>query len=247
MRRSLLVTVLLTPMLLGICAETTAQIPQRFENLKVLPQTISRDSLVGVMRGIAGSLGMRCHNCHVGGDSVSLQGVNWASDSLVTKRKAREMMKMTQQINAQFISNLEERKAPSLRVECITCHRTNRIPTTLHYLLAETIEKNGVAAAVKQYRDLRETDMIRGRYDFGEASLNELGTRLVRAGKIDEAITMLELNAEFFPRSVQVLTSLGDLYRRKGNNAKALEHYEKALQIQPNNRQLQQMVAQLKG
>ena len=232
---------------LGISAQSAGQIPQRFENLKVLPASITRDSLVQVMRTMAGSLGMRCHNCHIGGDSITLQGVNWASDSMVTKRKAREMLKMTQQINAQFIANLEGRKAPNLRVECITCHRTARIPITLAQLLGETIEVEGVPAAIKRYRDLRETDMPRGRYDFGEATLNDVGSRLARANKTDEAIAMLELNHEFWPRSVQVLQTLGDLYRRKGNNAKALEYYEKGLVLQPNNRQLQQLIAQLKG
>lgn len=234
-------------LVLAISAPSVGQIPQRFENLKVLPASISRDSLVQVMRGIATSLGMRCHNCHVGGDSVTLQGVNWASDSLVTKRKARAMLEMTQLINTQFIANLEGRKAPSLRVECVTCHRTTRIPMTLAHLLGELIETEGVAAARQRYRNLRETDMVRGRYDFGEATLNELGSRLARANKTDEAIAMLELNHEFWPRSVQVLQTLGDLHRRKGNNAKALEYYEKGLAIQPNHRQLQQLIAQLKG
>ena len=42
-----------------------AQIPDKFENLKVLPKDIPQRELIDVMRGFAGALGFRCHNCHV--------------------------------------------------------------------------------------------------------------------------------------------------------------------------------------
>src|SRR5919202_4175897 len=53
-----------------ICAATPAsaaaqmQIPEKFENLKVLPKDIPRDTLVQVMRTFAMSLGVRCTYCH---------------------------------------------------------------------------------------------------------------------------------------------------------------------------------------
>lgn len=226
---------------------TSAQIPTRFENLKHFPTTIARDSLVSSMRSIATSLGVRCQYCHVGGDTITLQGMNFASDEKATKRTARHMLKMVDQINGQLLAGLENRTDPAVSVGCVTCHRGLPLPRTLAQLTMETVRKQGAAAAVQQFRDLRQTGLERGRYDFGEATLNEVSRLLAAGGDIDSAITLLELNAEYFPRSIQVLQSLGDLYRRKNNPAKALDWFEKALQLQPNNQQLQRIVQQLKS
>ena len=225
----------------------TAQVPQRFENLQHFRKDIPRDSLVLAMRDIATSLGVRCWYCHAGGDSITLQGVNFASDSLLAKRKARQMLAMVDEINNNLLTKVEGRVQPAVRVTCVTCHRTVAVPRTLTQRLAETIAAKGAAAAVAEYRQLRATEMERGRYDFGEATLNELGRNLGLAGNVDAAITMLELNAEFYPNSAQVLQSLGDLYRRKSNPAKALEYYDRVLVIQPNNRQVQDIVRELRG
>src|SRR5690349_6867594 len=72
----------------------SAQIPEKFENLQYFPKDIPRDTLVNVMRGFSFALGVRCQFCHAGGDGVSFQGVNFASDDKVTKRNARFMLRM---------------------------------------------------------------------------------------------------------------------------------------------------------
>src|SRR3982750_125622 len=57
------------------------QIPEKFENLQVLPKDIPRDTLIGVMRGFANSLGVRCTYCHVESrDSTGAERVQWARD-----------------------------------------------------------------------------------------------------------------------------------------------------------------------
>jgi tetratricopeptide (TPR) repeat protein len=243
------------PILLALCSltaalvpvRTMAQVPQQFENLKHFRRDIPRDSLVTAMRDIATALGVRCWYCHAGGDSITLQGVNFASDSLLTKRKARQMLAMVDQINNNLLSQVEGRVQPAVRVSCVTCHRTVAVPKTLQQRLTETVATSGAPAAAALYRQLRTTEMVRGRYDFGEASLNEVGRNLAVAGNVDAAIVLYELNAEFYPNSAQVLQALGDLYRRKSNNAKALEYYDRLLVIQPNNRQLQDLIRQLRG
>ena len=67
-------------------ADAAAQIPDTFDNLQVLPADIQRRALVGVMRGLAGSLGVQCDHCHVGGDPNTLEGFDFASDDKETKR-----------------------------------------------------------------------------------------------------------------------------------------------------------------
>ena len=52
-------TVLATP------RPARAQIPEKFENLQVLPKDIPRDTLLRVMRGFTAALGVRCDFCHM--------------------------------------------------------------------------------------------------------------------------------------------------------------------------------------
>ena len=78
----------------GAPAAASAQIPEKFENLRFFPTDIPRDSLLQVMRGFSFALGVRCQYCHTGGDAVSFQGVDFASDDKPQKRNARFMLRM---------------------------------------------------------------------------------------------------------------------------------------------------------
>jgi hypothetical protein len=63
--RALLLAALPAAALAAGAAPLSAQVPERFENLKVLPRDISRDSLTQIMRNFSFSLGVRCQYCHV--------------------------------------------------------------------------------------------------------------------------------------------------------------------------------------
>ena len=220
------------------------QIPEKFENLQYFPKDIPRDSLVNIMRGFSFSLGVRCQFCHAGGDGVSFEGVNFASDDKVTKRNARYMLRMVDSLNRFAFAALPERRNPPVRLECTTCHRGNFVPTTLAATLGATIEKSGVDSAIAQYRRLRQTVEL-GKYDFGEWSMSEFARTLREQGKVAEAIAMMELNGEFYPASPSISMALGDLYRESGDKAKALERYKKVLERQPNNPMAKRRVDEL--
>ena len=46
------------------------RIPEEYTNLKILPEGIQRNELVGIMRGFAIGLGVRCSFCHTQTDST---------------------------------------------------------------------------------------------------------------------------------------------------------------------------------
>ncbi len=79
--------------------------PPKPKNLKVLPEDIDHDRLIAIMRGFSGALGVRCTHCHVGqeGDPRSM---DFASDDKDEKKTAREMLKMTEAINSEYISKI---------------------------------------------------------------------------------------------------------------------------------------------
>ena len=234
-------------------ATARAQIPEKFENLQVLPKDIPRDSLLKVMRGFATGLGVRCEFCHVpreGAGAGAPQGggmppLNFASDDKPEKKNARVMLRMVRDINGDQLPKLADRADPPVSVTCITCHRGLSRPMTLDMILARTIDKSGVDSAVKQYRGLRTTSAMNGKYDFSESTINELAQRLAMGGKPDDALTLLQLNQEFYPGSAQVDFAMGEIYRQKGDRDKAIVAYRAALVKQPQNRQARARLTEL--
>ena len=223
-----------------------AQIPQTFENLQILPKDISSDALVQRMREFSFALGVRCQHCHSGGDGISFKGVDFKSDEKVAKQKARVMMRMVQTLNTTTLADLPGRSAPPVGVDCATCHRGSALPKMLDAVLRETIAKDGIPAAVKQYRELRG-EMEQGRYDFGEWSMNELARILTAEGNTAAAIAMLELNAEFYPKSASIDMMLADLHRTRGERDKAIARYRLVLEKEPNNPRAKQRLSELTG
>jgi len=225
-----------------------AQIPERFENLQVLPKDIPRDSLLQIMRGFSFALGVRCQYCHVQRQGTDgRETLDFKSDDKEPKDKARFMMRMTRNLNTQVLPHVPHRHDPPVGVGCVTCHRGLPIPTTLDRVLAAALDSGGAPAAIARYRQLRQETMVSGRYDFSENSVNELARRLAVQGKTAEAAALLEMNAEFYPRSGQIDLQLGDVYRARGERDKALVRYRMAQEKDPNNPQIQRRINELIG
>jgi CubicO group peptidase (beta-lactamase class C family) len=100
-------------------------------------------------------------------------------------------------------------------------------------ILFKTITQKDIAAALKQYRQLKTTrsDI----YDFQERELNTLGYHLLGNKKIDEAIEIFKLNVENFPKASNTYDSLGEAYMIKGNKQLAIKNYKKSLELNPRN------------
>ena len=64
--------------LLLSAAAAGAQIPDKFENLQVLPKDIPKDQLVQTMRSFANALGVRCVHCHAAKDPQDMKTMDFA-------------------------------------------------------------------------------------------------------------------------------------------------------------------------
>ena len=100
--------------------------------------------------------------------------------------------------------------------------------------LMKTVLQKDVAAAVKQYRELKAGSTA-GEYDFGEMELNTLGYRLLQTKKVAEAIEIFKLNVEVYPQSSNVYDSLGESYKVHGDKDLAITNYKKSLELNPKN------------
>ena len=65
--------------------------------------------------------------------------------------------------------------------------------------------------------------------------MDDLGFRLLGRKKTDEAIWILELNAEVYPLSWYVFDSLGEGYMRIGNRERAIKNYRRSLELNSRN------------
>ena len=94
-----------------------------FKNLQVLPKNISADSLNGIMDSYKKALGVNCGFCHVMKDKNGLE--DYASDDNRHKNQARDMMRMTMDINKKYFPSGAKYIET---VTCNTCHRGRSEP-----------------------------------------------------------------------------------------------------------------------
>jgi tetratricopeptide (TPR) repeat protein len=221
-----------------------AQIPEKFVNLRVLPSDIARDSLMQVMRGFSFALGVRCQHCHSGGDGVSFAGVAFDADDKPAKRNARFMLQMVDSLNRSILAAMPARSTPPVVVQCVTCHRALAKPMTIETYMLNTIAAAGADSAVRAYKNLRTTRNLDGTFDFTEWRMNEVARHLSVAGKTAEAIAILEMNLESYPRSASIVSVLADLHRQRGEREKAIERYRDTLRLAPNHPEARRRLAE---
>lgn len=221
----------------------SAQIPEKFTNLKVLPKNIDRRGLIDTMRGFAGALGVKCTHCHAGKDGPRLEGMDFASDEKETKRIAREMMGMVRAINQEYLAKIG--RSESLQVSCVTCHHGVPRPQTIDEVVGGVLVSDGADAALTRYRELRKEYLESAAYDFGAGPLDHLGEGLLSKSKPREAAQVLELNAEFHPDNAWAQWLLGEAYLALDDLAKAKASYERSLALFPENRRAQRRLSEV--
>jgi photosynthetic reaction center cytochrome c subunit len=105
-------------------------------NLQVL-KDVPPDQLQLTMQYIAASLGVQCNYCHV-------QGQNDLDDK-ETKKTARNMMKMVDQLNSTFFDGKP-------RISCASCHNGRNRPVRTAPLAIEMTAEQAAAAAAGRGR-----------------------------------------------------------------------------------------------
>lgn len=227
--------------LVSIINQLAAQIPDKFENLKVIPKDIGKRDLINIMRNFAGSLGVRCNYCHAGKDgmeasSSDLSTIDFASDTVPAKDIARVMIKMVRSANRDHLSKVSQRTEKN-RIECITCHKgMQKPPRNLEDILTEEIEKGGVEAGFNKYVELKEKYYGGYVYNFTFRSLFSLSNNLMQADKNDKVIKFMEMYLDKIDaNSWEANLQIGMAYHGDKNLEDAKKYYEKALKISPDN------------
>lgn len=101
----------------------------------------------------------------------------------------------------------------------------------IHFELKNLILTEGIDSCKSHYHYLKEN--FSDEYDFGADYLDELGYFLLDREKKQEALDIFLFNVELFPQESGFYDSVGDAYIAMENEAKAIEWYEKALELNP--------------
>ncbi len=112
-------------------------------------------------------------------------------------------------------------------------------------IMSTALKEKGVEAMITEFRTLmssNDPDLYKG-----ESAINGFGYQLLRRKQVNEAIEVLKLNVEAYPKSANVYDSLGEAYLTAGNKEKAIENYSKALLIDPTSENAKLMLKRLTG
>ncbi len=110
------------------------------------------------------------------------------------------------------------------------------------YELEEVLRTSGIDAALARLGELPTT---RGGYYFLEDEFNGAGYRLLGEGKVAEAIGLFRIAVERFPQSWNLHDSLGEGYMTAGERERAIESYQRSLELNPENENGRRMLEQL--
>ena len=100
-------------------------------------------------------------------------------------------------------------------------------------VLLKSILTNGAGAALQEYRAWRK-GRAAGEV-VNENQMNRLGYDLMSVQRVKDAIEVFKLNVEDYPQSANVWDSLGEAYLRDGQTELAIKHYQRAVELDPQN------------
>ncbi len=109
--------------------------------------------------------------------------------------------------------------------------------------LAEALQKNDSPAAVQRYRELKSKESAA--WDFREPELSGLGYQLLEAKRYKDAIEILKLNLEAYPKSSNAHDSLAEAYMRNSDRDLAIQSYARSLELNPRNRRVVEQLKKL--
>jgi len=102
------------------------------------------------------------------------------------------------------------------------------------------LDHDGVAGAAAAYEEYR-----RRHPGFTGLEVNALGYQLLEEGRTAAAVAAFEWNARDYPNQWWAWDSLGDGYRAAGNRDAAVDAFEKSLQMNPDNSNAREAIAEL--
>jgi CubicO group peptidase (beta-lactamase class C family) len=110
-------------------------------------------------------------------------------------------------------------------------------------ILERVLANEGTQAVVDEYH------LLKRRYPqnaFREELLNNLGYSLLSSQSYEDAIRIFQLNVDEYPEAFNTYDSLGEAYMRAGDLERAIENYERSVELNPDNHNGVEMLSELR-
>lgn len=237
-----------------VSAQSQQPAAPEFTNLQVWPVNTPRPVILNFMNAFNRSLGVECSYCHIQRDGK----FDFASDEKREKRVARKMILLRDSINVQLSAivdkpvtagptSIDARPGAPTRVLCASCHHGLPIPAPLGEVIGEAEKSGGATAGLAKFKELRAKFYGGQQYDFTEYALVGIATTAINAKRTDDALTYLQANLEYFPKSSMTYQAMAQAKNARGDKQAAIKDLETAVQLDPQNNQAKNQLAQLKA
>jgi sugar lactone lactonase YvrE len=145
-----------------------------------------------------------------------------------------------------YVNDYINRFPPTLEVlpQPLSVVRQIKLPSFSDALVA-ALQSSGIGGMRKAYRAWK-ADPTTGSV-FTEVEVNRLGYQLMGQNQLEAATELFKLNVESYPQSFNVYDSLAEAYMNAGKNDKAIEFYQKSLELNPANTNAVQMIKKIRG
>ena len=108
-------------------------------------------------------------------------------------------------------------------------------------LMLSALNNEGIDAVEALFRNLERSDPN----EIHEGFLNNLGYRMLRDNRIQDAIAVFELNVDMHPGYANGYDSLAEAYMNGGDDERAIKYYRKSLELDPSNNNAVEMLERL--
>jgi hypothetical protein len=187
--------------LMAATSQANAQLPKSPQNLQVLPKELSTSAVFTIMLDMAGALGVTCGSCHPGGDNPTWDSTNFTGDVKPMKATAREMFRLTKRLNDELLPATVRNGVAPVPVTCATCHRGASRPVAITDTIFTVFQTQGADSAIAEYRRIREQYAGRMTFDLTDYPFRVVVSRVIQAGRVPDAIKLLEFGKTVFPDS----------------------------------------------
>jgi CubicO group peptidase (beta-lactamase class C family) len=109
----------------------------------------------------------------------------------------------------------------------------------------ELLMSGKVSEAIEGYRKIKQATP--NNVTVQENRINGLGYNLMQQKKLSEAIALLKLNVEFYPKSWNAYDSLAEAHMTNGEKDQAVANYKKSLELNPQNAGAREKLKKLEG
>ncbi|UCE17063.1 MAG: tetratricopeptide repeat protein [Gemmatimonadota bacterium] len=112
--------------------------------------------------------------------------------------------------------------------------------------LIKIIEEKGIDEGIKRFWEMKEETRTIHRYVFDEWLVKSVGLSFLSRNRTEEALEIFKLNSQLYPESCDVYYNLAEAYMKNGDKPMAMENYRKALERNPDERNIQRILNKLK-